>query len=68
MRKPFKERKLFKGGNYMRKYGISYFSLKSDNITCVEMSYVLAVFNAFTAHTTSSLGLPGLNQQPTLCN
>ena len=25
MRKLFKERKLFKGGNYMRKYGICYF-------------------------------------------
>ena len=25
MRKLFKERKLFKGGNYMRKYGIKYF-------------------------------------------
>jgi hypothetical protein len=24
MRKLFKERKLFKGGNYMRKYGIQY--------------------------------------------
>ena len=26
MRKLFKERKLFKGGNYMRKYGIPFFA------------------------------------------
>ena len=29
MRKLFKERKLFKGGNYMRKYGSSMFILKN---------------------------------------
>ena len=30
MRKLFKERKLFKGGNYMRKYG--YLNFKVENI------------------------------------
>ena len=28
MRKLFKERKLFEGGNYMRKYGIEYFTFE----------------------------------------
>ena len=32
MRRLFKERKLFKGGNYMRKYGIFYFSMLKNSI------------------------------------
>ena len=32
MRKLFKERKLFKGGNYMRKYGIYIISIEGTYI------------------------------------
>ena len=32
MRKLFKERKLFKGGNYMRKYGIWIIYQKNGNL------------------------------------
>jgi hypothetical protein len=31
MRKLFKERKLFKGGNYMRKYGIPVETYQNNN-------------------------------------
>ena len=36
MRKLFKERKLFKGGNYMRKYGM-YFLLCPENYFDLEL-------------------------------
>ena len=44
MRKLFKERKLFKGGNYMRKYGISIF-WKDDNF----LNHDLPVFRVAPA-------------------
>ena len=34
MRKLFKERKLFKGGNYMRKYGIQSMKKHWVNLNC----------------------------------
>ena len=45
MRKLFKERKLFKGGNYMRKYGRWEFLLKINKLIvpnkCVELGFFL---------------------------
>ena len=35
MRKLFKERKLFKGGNYMRKYGISFYCRFVHYLSCL---------------------------------
>jgi hypothetical protein len=37
MRKLFKERKLFKGGNYMRKYGISKETCEIQDIVISEL-------------------------------
>ena len=37
MRKLFKERKLFKGGNYMRKYGNSKVKKKFSKANCLFM-------------------------------
>ena len=40
MRKLFKKRKLFKGGNYMRKYGIYYLHGRRHN-----KIYLLSIFS-----------------------
>ena len=40
MRKLFKERKLFKGGNYMRKYGKSSMYLKFQALHYMEAAYI----------------------------
>ena len=44
MRKLFKERKLFKGGNYMRKYGIWYYLsspiIEKKNVSCFDIGEV----------------------------
>ena len=41
MRKLFKERKLFKGGNYMRKYGILLCSFFRERHMIVDVSWSL---------------------------
>ena len=43
MRKLFKERKLFKGGNYMRKYGRRYIAEKSKGAKCFLMSAMILI-------------------------
>ena len=45
MRKLFKERKLFKGGNYMRKYGTYNYS--SINILEIMLSYLALSIKTF---------------------
>ena len=50
MRKLFKERKLFKGGNYMRKYGIypKYYKNSNESCTLIHSPYISIVIYRVT--------------------
>ena len=45
MRKLFKERKLFKGGNYMRKYGSLFLFFQIQTFTWARFDVILVLFH-----------------------
>ena len=53
MRKLFKERKLFKGGNYVRKYDISIDNSQPDTLLIPKLKLQLLVLWLHTEGTTS---------------